>query len=121
MTSILIKWGTLETDRHTGGVSQEAPKIASKPPESGGEEWNKRSLPALRRTSSTDILISDFSFHNSVVVCAQLQNHAELFATPWTAARQAPLSSTISRHLLKFMSIESAMLSITMRQYIFVA
>ena len=31
--------------------------------------------------------------------------------TPWTAARQAPLSSTISRSLLGFMSIESVMLS----------
>ena len=32
-------------------------------------------------------------------------------ATPWTVARQAPLSSTISWSLLKFMSIESVMLS----------
>ena len=31
--------------------------------------------------------------------------------TPWTAANQAPLSSTISQSLLKFMSIESVMLS----------
>ena len=31
--------------------------------------------------------------------------------TPWTAAHQAPLSSTISRSLLKSMSIESVMLS----------
>ena len=30
---------------------------------------------------------------------------------PWTAARQPPLTSTISRNLLKFMSIESVMLS----------
>ena len=29
--------------------------------------------------------------------------------TPWTAARQAPLSSTISRSLLKYMSIELVM------------
>ena len=29
--------------------------------------------------------------------------------TPWTAAHQAPLSSTISQSLLKFMSIESVM------------
>ena len=29
--------------------------------------------------------------------------------TPWTALHQAPLSSTISRSLLKFMSIESMM------------
>ena len=32
-----------------------------------------------------------------------------LFATPWTAARQAPLSITNSRTLLKLMSIESPM------------
>ena len=31
--------------------------------------------------------------------------------TPWTAAHQAPLSSTISRSLLKFMFIELVMLS----------
>ena len=32
-------------------------------------------------------------------------------ATPWTAACQAPLSSTVSQSLLKFMSIQSLMLS----------
>ena len=32
-----------------------------------------------------------------------------LFATPWTAARQAPLSFTISHSLLKLMSIKSLM------------
>ena len=31
------------------------------------------------------------------------------FATPWTAAHQAPMFSTISRSLLKFMSTESVM------------
>ena len=31
--------------------------------------------------------------------------------TPWTAAHQAPLSFTISQSLLKFLSIESVMLS----------
>ena len=35
----------------------------------------------------------------------------QLFATPWTAARQIPLSSTVSWSLLKFMSVESVMLS----------
>ena len=34
-----------------------------------------------------------------------------LFVTPWTAARQAPLSFTVSWGLLKFLSIESVMLS----------
>ena len=33
----------------------------------------------------------------------------QLFATPWTAAHQAPLSFTISQSLFKFMSIESVM------------
>ena len=33
------------------------------------------------------------------------------FVTPWTVAHQAPLSSTISWSLLKFMSIELVMLS----------
>ena len=42
----------------------------------------------------------------------QLLSHVQLFATPWTAARQASLSSfTVSQSLLKFMSIELVMLS----------
>ena len=35
----------------------------------------------------------------------------QLFVTPWTAAHQASLSSTISGSLLKFMSVELVMLS----------
>ena len=34
-------------------------------------------------------------------------SHVQLFATPWTAARQASLSITNSQSLLKLMSIES--------------
>ena len=37
----------------------------------------------------------------------QLLSCVRLFATPWTAARQASLSFTISQSLLKLMSIES--------------
>ena len=36
-------------------------------------------------------------------------SRTQLFATPWTAARQASLSITSSRSLLKLMSIESVM------------
>ena len=46
---------------------------------------------------------------NVVVVCSQ--SRIWLFTTPWTAANLAPESSTIFRSLLKFMSIESVMLS----------
>ena len=37
----------------------------------------------------------------------QLLTHVQLFATPWTATRQASLSITNSRSLLKLMSSES--------------
>ena len=39
----------------------------------------------------------------------QSLSHVQLFATPWTAARQASLSITSSQSLLKLMSIESVM------------
>ena len=39
----------------------------------------------------------------------QLLSHVQLFTTPWSVARQASPSFTISRSLLKLMSIESVM------------
>ena len=39
----------------------------------------------------------------------QLFTHVQLFVTPWTAARQASLSTTNFQSLVKLMSIESAM------------
>ena len=45
------------------------------------------------------------------VVIVQLISHVRLFGISWTTACQAPLSSTVSWSLLKFMSIESAVLS----------
>ena len=47
----------------------------------------------------------------TIVVVVQSLSCVQLFATPWTAACQASLSFTISCSLLKFMSIESVMLS----------
>ena len=47
-----------------------------------------------------------------VLVCissVQLLSRVQLFVTPWTAARQASLSITNSRNLIKLMSIESVM------------
>ena len=55
-------------------------------------EWNKSS--------------TFWRLHSLVV---QLLSHVWLFATPWTAARQASPSFTISRSLLKLMSTESVM------------
>ena len=44
-------------------------------------------------------------------VIVQSISHIQLFATPWTAAHQASLSSTIFWSLPKFMSVELLMLS----------
>ena len=40
-----------------------------------------------------------------------MQSCVRLFGTPWPAACQAPLTSTVSPSLFKFMSTESVMLS----------
>ena len=45
------------------------------------------------------------------LVVVQSLSRVHLFVTPWTAARQASLSFTISRSLFKLMSIELVMLS----------
>ena len=47
--------------------------------------------------------INNLAFTSLSYVC--------VFVTPWTAACQAPLSSTVSQSLLKFMSTESVMLT----------
>ena len=44
-------------------------------------------------------------------VVVQSLSHVQFFETSWTAARQASLSFTLSRSLLKLMSIESVMSS----------
>ena len=46
-----------------------------------------------------------------VIVTVQSLRHVQLFVIPWTAARQASLSFTISWNVIKFTSIELAMLS----------
>jgi len=47
--------------------------------------------------------------HHTGVSSVQLLSLVQLFATSWTAARQAYLSITNSQSLLKFMTIESVM------------
>ena len=45
------------------------------------------------------------------IVVVQSLSHVQLFVPPWTAAHRASLSFTVSPSLLKFMSLESVMLS----------
>ena len=46
-----------------------------------------------------------------IFLVVQSLSQVQLFVTPWTIAHQAPLSSTVSWSLLKFMSVELVMLS----------
>ena len=46
---------------------------------------------------------------SELVTTVQWLSHVRFSATPWTAARQASLSFTISQRLLKLMSTESVM------------
>ena len=52
-----------------------------------------------------------FAFLKTCIVVVQSLSCFRPFATPWTAPCQASLSFTISRSLLKLISIESVMLS----------
>ena len=49
--------------------------------------------------------------YECIAIVVQLLSLVQLFATPWTTACQAPLSSTVSQSLLKSMSTESVMQS----------
>ena len=72
------------------------------------EMWSVFQLSS--RGSAPGVPMEQFSpAHPWQFVVVQSLSHVQLFATPWTAAHQAPLSSTISRSLLQFMSIELVM------------
>ena len=72
------------------------------------EEWylSSRALWKIKKLVFSKIFRRPDQF-NSV----QSLSHVQLFATPWTAARQTSLSITSSWRLLKLMSIKSVMQS----------
>ena len=73
---------------------------------------HKDSDTTERLTLSLSRLIK--AVHYPIIITIQFNSvhslsHVRLFATPWTAARQASLSIANSRSLLKIMSIKSVM------------
>ena len=58
-----------------------------------------------------DVFLELSCFFDCCCHCSATKSCPQDFATLWTAAHQVPLSSTISQSLLKFLSIESGMLS----------
>ena len=55
----------------------------------------------------TGLFVSPTKWWIAPVIIVQLLSHVWLFAIPWTEARQAHLSSTVSQTLLKFLSTEA--------------
>ena len=81
----------------TGGVRPAGPLFS-----------NCFGLPAVKNIS----LLYCCQYSGWRCVFVQLLSHVQrFFANPWTAARQASLSFTVSQSLLKLMSIELVMLS----------
>ena len=70
------------------------------------EAFGSPPVPTLPRHHGPGTLAENCPFTFAVV---QLLSCVQLFATPWTAARQASLSFTISRSLFKLMCIEWVM------------
>ena len=70
-------------------------------------------LPSIGSHSRTRLkrLSSSSSILCCVVAVVQSLSHVRVFAIPWTAPHQIPLSFTISQSLLKLIPIESVMLS----------
>ena len=68
-------------------------------------------LPFHFSLSSLSITMQSNVPNTVTVVVLQLLSCVQLFATPWTAAHQGPLSSIIFCSLLKFISTELVMLS----------
>ena len=71
------------------------------------------SKDGVRATASVALYSSTgkTTVHRHFFVVVQSLSRVQLFATPRTAAHQAPLSSTISQSLLRLTSIELVMLS----------
>ena len=59
----------------------------------------------IRSSNTKDFKIPCMIQENSILFVVQSLNHVQVFEIKWTAACQAPLSSTISQSLLKLMFI----------------
>ena len=77
---------------------------------SQGRIWNSNIVELRRALEDSSPIYTfmdeDTQFQQDAVAVIQSLSRVLLFATPWTAACQAPLSFTISQSLFKLKSIE---------------
>ena len=98
---------------HNPGVACSGPGVQKGPRK--GPTWPAEVESAVKDATAAAVRLSfppklhDGSQASLQFSSVQLLSCVWLFATPWTAARQASLSITNSRSLLKLMSIESVM------------
>ena len=71
--------------------------------------FSLRSFIRWEKSSSISYILKNFLIRRCSVQSVQLLSRVRLFVTPWIAARQASLSITNYRSLLKHMSIELVM------------
>ena len=90
--------GQFYGQRSPVGCSPQGPK---------GPDTTER--PGLSRASLTEYTHAQCTAPARLIPSVQSLSRVRLFAAPWAAARQASLSITNSRSLLKLMSIESVM------------
>ena len=81
--------------------------------------WISNKLPGIVHAAGPKTAVEE-NFTIFVVVIVQLLSHAQFFATPWTAAHQASLSITVYRSLLRCMSSESMILTISSSATLFI-
>ena len=73
--------------------------------------WERRFNSTTSVPINSYVIFCDGSFAINGLALVQWLSHVWLFVIPWTAARQASLSFTISMNLLKFMFAEPVMAS----------
>ena len=72
-------------------------------------DWSDLAAATARKSLQWPSFVIAKDCNDSTISSVQSLSRVWLFVTPWTAARQASLSITNSRSLLKLMSIESVM------------
>ena len=68
-------------------------------------------LQGVCRDQIDEVIQAQCLISSKILINVSLLSHVQLFVIPWTAACQSSLSFTVSRSLLKLMSIELVMLS----------